>query len=263
MKKTVVLFLGAVLAFSGTKSFATPVLSDSFSYPNGALVGQGGWAQTSTSTNNPIQVNGGAVTLTNTGQDAYDAFTTPVTLADGQSLYFGLTIDVTAAQSGGDYFLHFTPDAGDSSLFYGRVFAKSTTGGYLIGVEGTAGGGAAVTYGTQVLTLGTSYQFVLAYNFSATTPSNSVDTIYINPTDPVVVGNDTAYVTAAWGSANADTNTIAAVNFRQGSSSVAPTVIVDNLNVSETFADAVPEPATLTLMAVGGAAALVAFRRRR
>ena len=264
MNKSVILLVAASLALLNTQAFATPVLSDNFnSYPNGNLTNGTTWFQTAAAAN-PVQVNNGVVTIGNTGQDVYSPFSSPVTLADGQSLYFGLAINVSAAQATGDYFLHFTPSAGNSSLFYDRLFVQSSGAGYVLGLEGTAGGGATVTYGTTVLNLNTSYNIVLAYNYSSTTPSNSVDAVYINPTDPTV-GNNTAYLTAAWGSANADTNQIAAVNFRQGSSSAAPTLTVDNLVVSESFADVVatPEPSTLALAAMGGAAWLVAFRRRR
>ena len=182
-------------------------------------------------------------------------------LADGQSLYFGLTLNVSAAQAG-DYFMHFTPNAGNSSLFYDRVFVQTNSGGYLLGLLGTSGAGTA-TYGTQVLSFGTSYNFVLAYNYFSATTNSAIDAIYINPTDPAV-GNNTAYLTAAW-QGSADTNQIAAVNFRQGSSTLAPTLTVDNLVVSQTFGDTVPapEPSTIALAAMGGAACLAAFRRRR
>jgi hypothetical protein len=264
MKKSVILFTGTFVA-SLASSFASPVLSDNFnSYTDGALVGQGSWAQTGATATSPIQVNSGVVTIGNTGQDIYDQFSSPVVLTDGQSLYFGLSINVSAAQATGDYFMHFTPSAGNSTLFYDRLFIQSTTGGYLLGLEGTSGGGATVSYGTGVLSLNSSYNLVLAYNYSATTPSNSVVAVYVNPTDSTV-GNNTAYLSAAWGSSNADTNTIAAVNFRQGSSSAAPTLTVDNLVVSESFGDIVspvPEPSTLALAAFGGVAALFGFRRR-
>jgi trimeric autotransporter adhesin len=263
MKKSVVLSLAAVLAVSGVKSFAAPVLSDNFnSYTNGNLVGQDGWAQTGASATTPIQVNSGVVTIGSSGQDVYSPFSSPVTLADGQSLYFGLTLNVSAAQATGDYFLHFTPNAGNSSLFYDRAFVQSTSGGYLLGLLGTSGAGT-VTYGTQVLSFGTSYNFVLAYNYFSATTNSAIDSIYINPTDPAVA-NNTAYLTAAW-QGSADTNQIAAVNFRQGTASSAPTLTVDNLVVSQTFGDTVPapEPSTIALAAMGGAACLVAFRRKR
>lgn len=262
MKKSVV-FLTAALALLSSQSFATPVLSDNFnSYPNGNLTNGTTWFQTSTPGATPVQVNGGVVTIGSSGQDVYSPFSSPVTLADGQSLYFGLTLNVSAAQATGDYFLHFTPNAGNSSLLYDRAFVKSTTGGYFLGLAGTSGG--TTTYGTTVLSLGTSYNMVLAYNYSATTPTNSTDAIYINPSSPTV-GNNTPYLLAAWGTATIDTNQIAAVNFRQGSAPAAPTLTVDNLVVSQTFGDVVPapEPSTIALAAMGGAACLVAFRRKR
>jgi len=262
MKKSVV-FLTAALALLSSQSFATtPVLSDNFnSYPNGNLTNGTTWFQTAPAAN-PVQVTGGVVTIGNSGQDVYSPFSSPVTLADGQSLYFGLTLNVSAAQATGDYFLHFTPNAGNSSLLYDRAFVKSTTGGYFLGLAGTSGG--TTTYGTTVLSLGTSYNMVLAYNYSATTPTNSTDAIYINPSSPTV-GNNTPYLLAAWGTATIDTNQIAAVNFRQGSAGSAPTLTVDNLVVSQTFGDVVPapEPSTIALAAMGGAACLVAFRRKR
>ena len=265
MNKTLI-FSVALSAALLQHAKATVILSDDFnSYANGNLVGQGTWAQTGATATTPVQVNGGAVTIGNTGQDVYDPFSSAVTLGDGQSLYFGLAINVSAAQATGDYFMHFTPDAGNSSLFYDRLFIKSTTGGYLLGLEGTAGGGATVTYGTTVLSLNTSYNIVLAYNYFSATPSNSVDSVYVNPTDSTV-GNNTAYLTAAWGSANMDTNRIAAVNFRQGSALNAPTLTVDNLIIATTFSDIVapvPEPSTIALAALGGGACLLAYRRKR
>ena len=263
MKKSVV-FLTAALALLSSQSFATPVLSDNFnSYPNGNLTNGTTWFQTGAPGATPVQVNGGVVTIGSSGQDVYSPFSSPVTLADGQSLYFGLTLNVSAAQATGDYFLHFTPNAGNGSLFYDRAFVQSTSGGYLLGLQGTSGTGATVTYGTQVLSFGTSYNFVLAYNYFSATTNSAIDSIYINPTDPAVA-NNTAYLTAAW-QGNADTNQIGAVNFRQGSAGSAPTLTVDNLVVSQTFGDTVPapEPSTIALAAMGGAACLAAFRRRR
>ena len=272
MKKFVV-FLAVALFFSSPRTFATIVFFDNFdSYANGNLagtaqdaLGQGTWRQTSTANATPIQVVNGAIAIGSSGQDVYSPLTTPTILSDGQSLYFSLAINVSAAQSGGDYFLHFTPNAGNSSLFYSRLFIKSVTGGFELGWLGTSGGTGLPTYGTTVLSLNTSYQVVMAYNYSATTPTNSTGAVYVNPTDPIV-GNNTAYLTANWlTTATPDTNAIAAVNFRQGSAGSAPTLTVDNLVVATAFSDvvAVPEPSTVVLAGLGGLACLGALRRKR
>jgi hypothetical protein len=269
--KKIVLFLAVVLLFSSPRTFATSVFSDNFNtYTNGNLagtaadaLGQGTWRQTSTAAATPVQVVNGAIAIGSSGQDVYSPLTTPTILSDGQSLYFSLAINVSAAQSGGDYFFHFTPSAGNSSLFYSRLFIKSVTGGFELGWLGTSGGTGLPTYGTTVLSLNTPYQVVLAYNFSATTPTNSTGAVFVNPTDPIV-GNNTAYLTANWlTTTTPDTNSIAAVNFRQGSAGSAATLTVDNLVVATSFSDVVPEPSTLVLVGLGGLACLGGLRRKR
>ncbi|HZI31611.1 MAG TPA: hypothetical protein VFF11_04675 [Candidatus Binatia bacterium] len=264
MKNSVVLFLATCLTWLSPSSIRAQILSDNFnSYTDGDLVGQGGWAQTGSVATAPVQVNGGVVTIGSTGQDIYDPFNSPVTLTDGQSIYFGVTINVSAARTG-DYFMHFTPSVGNQSLFYDRLFIQSTTGGFLLGLEGTSGGGASVSYGSTVLSLNTSYNIVLAYNYSDTTPSNSVVAVFVNPADPLVA-NNSAYLSVGWGSSNPDTNQIAAVNFRQGSSSSSPTLTVDNLVVSQMFADVVPapEPSTFVLASLGGLSCWFMLRKKR
>lgn len=269
--KKIVSFLAVVLLFSSPRTFATIVFSDNFDlYANGNLagtaqdaLGQGTWRQTSTATATPVQVVNGAIAIGSSGQDVYSPLTTPTILSDGQSIYFSLAINVSAAQSAGDYFLHFTPNAGNTSLFYSRLFIKSVTGGFELGWLGTSGGTGIPTYGTTVLSLNTPYQVVMAYNFSATTPTNSTGAVFVNPTDPIV-GNNTAYLTANWlTTTTPDTNSIAAVNFRQGSAGSAATLTVDNLVVATSFSDVVPEPSTLVLVGLGGLACLGGLRRKR
>jgi hypothetical protein len=264
MKKYVA-FLAVALLFLSPRTFATIVFSDNFnSYANGNLTNGTTWFQTAAAAS-PVQVNNGTVVLGTSGQDVYSPLTTPTTLSDGQSIYFSLAINVSAAQTAGDYFLHFTPNAGNSSLFYSRLFIKSVTGGFELGWLGTSGGTGLPTYGTTVLSLSTPYQVVMAYNFSATTPTNSTGAVYVNPTDPII-GNNTAYLTANWlTTTTPDTNSIAAVNLRQGTAANAPSLTVDNLVVATAFSDvvAVPEPSTLVLAALGGLACLGALRRKR
>lgn len=247
--------------------------SDNFnSYTNGNLagtttdgLGQGTWRETGATATTPIQVNNGAIVMA-TGQDIYSPLTTPLTLADGDSVYFSLDINVTTAAAAGDYFLHFTPNAGNSSLFYSRLFVRSVAGGYELGWLGTSGGAGTPTYGTTVLSFGTIHQVVMAYDYSATTPTNSSAAIYVDPTDPNRA-NNTAYVSALWtasGTVTPDTNSVAAVNLRQAAGN-APSLTLDNLFVATGFSDVVgvPEPSTVVLASLGGLGLLMAYRRRR
>jgi hypothetical protein len=259
MKKSLVCLTTLLLAAAGTQ--ATPLFTDNFTYPNGDLVGNGGWSQTGTSTVNPIQVANGKVNIGVTGQDVYNANIAggPVTLTDGQSLFIGADISLSAAGTG-DYFLHYTPTAGNTSLLQDRLYAKSSGTGYVLGWWG--GSGTAV-YGTTELNFNTTYRVVLAYNVVAGT-GNDTGVIYVDPTNLVSPSGNTAYFSATF--TGTENDTIAGINFRQGGGTAsAPNVLLDNLGVSLTFGDvsAVPEPSSFALLGGFGILAMVISRRRR
>ena len=266
MKKYVA-FLAVALLFSSPRTFATSVFSDSFSDPNGALLGQspqigtGAWTITGTSVVNPINVNNGLVVLANNGQDAYAALSSSVSTTAGGSIFIGLDLNVTAAQATGDYFLHLGSTVGGTSGFYDKIWTKSSGSGFVLGSQDNSG---TVTYGSTVLTLGTTYRLVTEEDF-VSGAANDTFKFFVNPTDLSVAANNTAYLTATWSSTTAEASSYAEINFRQGTATSAPSETVDNLIVSSTFSDvsAVPEPSTVALAALGGAACLVAFRRRR
>lgn len=265
MKKIVVL-LCVVLPFSGLWSSAAPVFSDNFSDPNGALLGQspqigaGVWTITGTSIVNPINVNNGLVVLTNTGQDAYAQLSSAVNTTAGGSIFVGLDLNVTVAQATGDYFLHFCSTVGGTSGFYDKVWAKSSGSGYVLGSQDNSG---TVTYGSTVLSFGTTYRLVTEEDF-VSGPANDTFEFFVNPTDLSVAGNNTAYLNATWSGVTAEASTYAEINFRQGTASAAPSETVDNLIVSSTFSDvsAVPEPSIFALGLVGGFAWFLALRRK-
>jgi len=265
MKKFIV-FLAVALLFSSPRTFATSVFSDSFPDPNGALLGQsaqigsGVWSLTS-STVNPIQVNNGLVVLVNSGQDAYDALSSPVSTSAGGSIFVGLDLNVTAAQATGDYFLHFCSTVGGTSGFYDKVWVKSSGSGFVLGSQDNNG---TVIYGSTVLTLGTTYRLVTEEDF---VPGALNDTFefYVNPTDLSVAANNTAYLSATWSGAGAEASSYAEINLRQGTAAAAPSETIDNLIVGSAFSNVsvIPEPSTVALAAMGGVACLVAFRRSR
>jgi hypothetical protein len=228
---------------------------------NGNLVtdtttGQAGFVQTGASATNPIQVNNGVVTLVTTGQDASAAFT-PVT-ADS-SVYTSATINVTAAQAAGDYFIHLANSNAGTS-FQSRLFAKSgaTAGTYLLGIQASSAG---VVYGTQELALNTPITVVTRYDI-VSGAMNDVASIYVNPSSGDE-GAQTPYLAATTFTQAENTQTLGAVNLRQGTAGNAPTVEVNSLNVTTTFAEAVPEPTALALLAVGLTLGGSRGRRRR
>jgi hypothetical protein len=247
---------------------APPLFSDDFnSYANGNLVGQGPWLQTGTIATSPIQVSSSQVVLGTSGQDAYAAFPGgAITLTDGTTIYEGLTVNLSAAQATGDYITHFTPTAGNTVTFISRLFAKSSGAGYVIGWVETSGG-AVPAYGSTVLSFGTSYRVVVAYNDVAGALNDS-GVVYVNPTDVLVEANNTPYVSKSWTSTTAESEAFAAVNLRQGTAANAPSVTLDDLNVSQTFSEVatftpVPEPQGLALLGGFGMLAWNVFRRRK
>jgi hypothetical protein len=234
--------------------------STSASYTDGAIIGQDGWAITGTSTVNAIGVantaTNGNVTLTTTGQDVQRQFATasPITGA-GAKVFLSADIDVTAATATGDYFIHL--DDGSTSIFPDRVFAKSSGSGFVMAVA--TGSGATPTYGTTVLSLNTVYHVVAEYDFVAGTVSgtlgNDTAALYVNPTDPIV-GGDNLYVAGT--TQGADPTQVTGVNLRQGTASTAPNVIVDNIAVASVAP--APEPVSIALIGLGS---LGLLRRRR
>ncbi len=265
MKKLLCFCCGLLVTTVGVR--ATPVFSDDFgSYTPGNLVGQGTWAQTGSSVATPIQVASGKAVLGTSGQDAYSPLPGgPVTLADGGNFYIGLTLNVSSASTG-DYFLHWTPTVGDTSIFIDRLYVQSTAGGYLLGWAETSGG-TTPSYGSTVLSLGTDYRVVVAYHDVAGT-ANDTGALYVNPfTDPVNEAGNTPYITKSWTSTSAENETIASLNLRQGTASSAAGLSVDDLDASLSFSDVttftqVPEPASLSLLGGFGLLAWFVSRRR-
>ena len=248
-------------AAANSAANAAIVFNDSFTYPNGALVGQGPWLQTGTTTTNPIQVASNRVALMNTGQDAYAALTSPVAHTDGNSIYTCFNLNVSAANAAGDYFLHLSDPVATTTNFYERVHVRSSGAGYQLGLVDTSGTGSTITYGGGVLNLNQDYFVVVAWNFVGGGTNNDTFAMYVDPTNPVEALNST-YLTHTWTSATVEpANQISAVNLRQGTAANAPTLTVDNLNVSTTFAEQVPEPASFAVAVLGGLA--LAARRRK
>ena len=267
MKKFLMASVVAFVAFSlVSSSYGTPAFTDNFnSYTTGInLAGQGPWTATTVGAT-PIQVvSPGKASVGASGQDDYAAFSSPVTLVDGTSFYYGLTLDVLTANANGDYFIHVSTPAGTTTTFVERLWARASGGGFQLGLMETSGVGGTTNWGSTVLSLNTDYRVVVAQH-SIAGGVNDTFAVYVNPSDTSVELNNAAYLTKTWGSATAESASYAAINLRQGSTFGAPTEFVDNLAVSQTFSDVatvVPEPSTF-LMVGAGLAGLLAIRRRR
>ena len=253
-----ILAVGAVAAVCGAAEAAL-YYSTSFSsgYANGNLVGQSGWAQTGVTATAPIQVNGGQAVVGTSGQDVYSSFSTAAPTTSGSTLYFAATVTVTAAQATGDYFFHVSDPAGTTSNFYGRVFAKSSGSGFVLGISPNT---STAAYGATVLNFNQSYQVVVGWDFVAGA-SNDTFSLFVNPnsTDRASLS---AYVVSAAFASGEPTTQVSAINLRQGTAASAPSVRVSTLAAGSTLADVgvVPAPGAMALLGVAG---LLGARRRR
>lgn len=260
MKEALLVFLVSSLLM-GTGQAQTLVFSNNFSsgYVDGNLVGQNGWSQTGTTATAAQTVSGGFAVLPSgaTGQDTWNAFSSTVdTTVIGNYLLTTINFSITnAANTTGDYFFHLSSPTNTTSNFYQRLFSRSATGGFQLGISG-ASAATSAAWGTNVLSLNTTYKAVVKWDF-VTGGTNDVLSLYVNPTDPIIANNP-VYASTNW--IVAEPTTLTAANLRIGSASSTPGVLVSSIDVQ-----VIPEPSSQLLLALGlaGLAGMRAMRRRQ
>jgi hypothetical protein len=273
MKKTLHGIFTLMLALASSQAanyltvdFATGYTAGNLAGITANAAGQNDWKQTSSTATTPIQINANQqVVIGASGQDVYKAFTSAFTKSDGTSIFLRSRFALTGSTATGDYFMHLSPTAGDSTSFLGRIGAKLTAAGastYLLGAQSTSGSGSLMTYGTRALNLNTFYDVILKWDFVAG-GVNDTFSLFVDPTSNVLA-NLNPYVTANWLSITAEPTTLAAVNLRQGSAGNATTALISSLSVGSSLSDVgvVPEPSSGALLVLGGVS-LVAIRSLR
>jgi len=225
-------------------------------YTNGNLVGQNGWTQTGTAATVAQTVSNGVVVLPSgaTGQDSWNAFSSVVdSTISGNYLLSTINFTVTnAANTTGDYFFHLSSPTNTTTTFFQRLLTRSATGGFELGING-ASAASSVAWGSTVLSLNTSYQAVIKWDF-VSGATNDTLSLYLNPTDPIITNNT---VFASTNFTTTEPTNVAAANLRIGGSTTTPGVLVSSIEVK-----VVPEPSTYALLVLAGAG-LAAYRLRR
>ncbi len=248
MKLALAATMGVLLLVGMSASaWALPVVDENFSYAAGsALVGQGGWAQTGTTTTNPILVTaptlsypgypgsgiGNATTLLITGQDANKTFT-GITAGNA---YAAMLVNMNAATATGDYFFHFFDGAVTSNIFRARLLAKKdpASTNYALGIQ--VGSGTTTTvYTGYSYAVGTTYLVVVKYEYVAGT-TNDIVSLFVDPAISTTEPLPTLTTTDA---TQADATNVDAIGLRQGGSTSGAQPIVDGIRVGSDWGDVV------------------------
>jgi hypothetical protein len=227
-------FIFTVLTITTSGALATSLFYDGFNYPDGSItaVSGGVWANHS-GTAGQVDVQSGMVNLTATESEDVNAQIAGGPYTSGL-LYYSLDIDMSVLPNGaGNYFAHFK----DSSTgFRARLFATTVDaapGYYRLGIN-NGSTPISATFPLD-LALGSWYKAVVRYDAGAV-----ATTLWVDPgleTDPSVSAADV--VTAF---------PISAIALRQ-SRTTGPvdmgTLQVDNVRVTTTFFEVIPEPTGL------------------
>ncbi len=260
------LFALALLLSAPKAALSETVAEADFStYVNGPLVGQNGWLRYGTVESEPIQVSGGTVgwvggrTVSN--EDVVLPFASQIVqpLTGSTVLNFDVLLSVSSAGSNPSYFaaLSTRPDGDTSGNFANaRLVARSADGGgFQFGARVNGQGGYPFAFGTGVLNFDQAYALRAEINMVSGNENDFIN-LFVGPD----FENLTPYATAQYGSGTVSDPSFGGIILSQfGSGSVSEAgVTIQSISVT-----AVPEPASVALIAVVGSVALAVRRRRK
>ncbi len=224
------------------------LLTENFDYPSGDTIGAHGWIAFSGSVNNikivspgltytgyPLSGIGNACRLSNNGIDNYKEFT-PVSSG---SIYTSFMINVDSIKAlGGDYCIAMLPSTSTTN-YTCRFYVKDSLSGVMFGITKGAFASNPVVWGSSVYLKNTTYLAVVKYKFNTGTTTDDELSVFIftSPTLP-----QTEPTTPTIGPATfpaTDAADLGRVALRQGSSTYAPTVIIDGIRISTSWSSIV------------------------
>ncbi|CAA7193736.1 GEVED domain-containing protein [Chryseobacterium potabilaquae] len=230
---SLIIYLG-MMALIG-KVHAQTFLTESFNYPPGTLLTNTHWSQQTVGSpaimvgnGNLIYPNtigdniGNKVSLANSGEDLYHAFTAATLNASTPGVYSSMIVNVSDAQAGGDFFFALGSFAPTASLY---IRSNGTGFSFGIGKSGTT-----AEYENLVRPFNTNIKVVLKYEFVTGSQNDQVK-LYINPSS----GSEPAISDIVTAPSVADINSLATVYLYQGDVTNAPTLEVDCINVGRTW----------------------------
>ncbi len=227
----------ALLAVCAAPSFAVNLVSETFSYPNGNLVPNGGWANYS-GANVDVQVASGRATggaIPNNQNDDHILFPAQATTSTTYAC-FDVIIPTFTGTPKPIYFFSLK-DAGAANLV-SRVYVVGTPGGWTFGISHSS---TSATVGLTPwpggpLVAGQRYNIVVNYN-----PVAKTSTLWVNPTNessPSVTDANAAIAALAVSGAGLRQSNAASTLPASFAGTADWNWSVDNLGVGSTFDDA-------------------------
>lgn len=243
------IFITLLFVFAVAMSAKSQVkFVENFAYPAGDSIGAYGWVYNS-GTVNPLLVTspgltyasyplsgvGNALTLNKTGNDAYKNWTGAADSVG--TVYCSMMLRVDSVQTTGDYMFALLPST-STSLYTNRLTIQGVTATtYKIGLsKGTVASG--VGYTTDTYTTGQVILIVLKYKFNAGTTTDDEASAYIFTSGFPATEPGTATIPVVTSTAT-DISNLGRVAVRQGSSSAAPSCIIDGIKVGKSWTDLV------------------------
>lgn len=162
----------------------------------------------------------------NSDGDINRLLSTNVTTAS--NVYVSFLLNVTAAKSTADYFFHLG-QAVIATTFRGKIFAKTSNTGYLLGICKAS---EAAVYGTTDLVFGQTYLVVLKYSYNPAAADDDLVSLSIYQNNMPTSEASTALTTIGpvGAATTGDPTDIGVVAVRQGSNT--PTSTIDGIRVS-------------------------------
>lgn len=217
MKKITLLLL-LIITYT---SFSQILVTETFDYPDGNLIGNGTWTAHSGAGSTPIQVASGKILITH-GAGSREDVNIPFTEQTSGTIYasFDFSINDPGSSIAGtdyEYFAHFS-----STNFNARmdIVSPTSSGDFSVGIS-SASSTAEAIWSTD-LTYNTTYKVVIRYNID-----NGKATLWINPS----LETDTSIEGSTLGAGTSISDFV----FRQSNSTSDETIIIDNLKVGKTF----------------------------
>lgn len=251
--------VAGIMIFLAGSAQATVFVSDNFdSYSPGNLAGQGAWTAFSSAGTEPVQVVGDAnkqIQLVQGGTREDVVIPLGQEMGSGDKWYAGYTVTVNGPVTAAEYFAAFRQFLGGTNYFPTKVGVAPHDGSDFTFYIHQGSGSTMAPYTKNWetgLSAGVPYRLVVSYEYST-----GIGELWVNPVAELGPDGSAKILTQNQaGSALIEADQYA---FRQGSFA-AGTVFVDDVIIGTGWAEVVPEPATLSLLALG---LLPLLRRRR